>query len=76
MYQRSSQSSSAEALAKLVMTKRDYVSFCLGSLALCILLGAGQARSNPDTYSPISAGMICSEYSSGFSVKIILLPMP
>ena len=44
----------------------------------CILLGCwGLDRpQHPGAYSPISAGMICSEYSSGFSVKIILLPMP
>ncbi len=36
-------SSPADALARLASyDKRDYISFCLGSLALCILLGAGR----------------------------------
>ncbi len=40
-------SSPADALAKLASYDKAWITylFCLGSLALCILLGAGQARS-------------------------------
>ncbi len=52
-YQLDRPSSPADALAKLASCDKAWITylFCLGSLALCILLGAGQATAAQLTLS-------------------------